>query len=112
MFTPESTAVTLRQACEALGINPKGAKLLRLGTNAVYRLASPTVVRISRVDRLHQMRRTVAVGRWLESVGYPAVRPLDVDQPVVIDGSAVTFWEALPDGERYATAAEVATLLL
>ena len=33
------------------------------------------------------------------------------DQPVVVDGSAATFWEALSDGETYASVPEVADLL-
>jgi aminoglycoside phosphotransferase (APT) family kinase protein len=84
---------------------------MRLGTNAVFRLTDPVVVRISRLDNLDEMVRTLAVARWLDSVGYPAVRALDYDQPVVIDGRAATFWKALSDGERYASASEVADLL-
>lgn len=111
MFTPESTKVTLREACEAVGLDPTDAHLMRLGTNAVFRLEAAVVVRIARLDNLDEMIRTVAVARWLESVGYPAVRALAFNQPVVIDGSAATFWEALSDGETYATVPEVAELL-
>jgi len=71
-----------------------GARLLRMGSNAVYRLTAPVIVRISRAGAdIEHARRTVAVARWLESVNYPAVRVLDVDQPVVLDGHAITFWE-------------------
>src|ERR1035438_7803120 len=62
-----------------------------------------------------EVRRTVTVARWLKSVGYPAVRvvDVDVDQPVVIDGQAVTFWEAVSDdGDQYASVAEVAGVLV
>ena len=104
--------MTLAEACRMAGLDPDGARLMRLGTNAVYRLASPVVVRIARADRLGDMSRTVAVARWLASVGYPAVRALSVDQPVVVDGFAATFWEALPDGEMYATATQVAQVLV
>lgn len=93
-------------------IDPAGARLLRLGTNAVYRLAVPIVVRIASVDRLDGMNRTIAVARWLASVEYPAVRALKVEQPLIIDGSAATFWEALPDSEKYGSVTEVAELLL
>lgn len=112
VFTPETTAVTLAEACRMAGLDPAGARLMRLGTNAVYRLTSPVVVRIARADRLSEMKRTVAVARWLASVGYPAVRALSADQPMVIDGSAATFWEALPDGDTYASAAQVAHVLV
>jgi hypothetical protein len=49
---------------------------------------------------------------WLESVGYPSVRALAVDQPIIIDGHAVTFWEPVSsDGDEYATIAEVADVI-
>lgn len=111
MFTVESTKVTLREACEAVGLDPTEAHLMRLGTNAVFRLESAVVVRIARLDNLDEMIRTVAVARWLESVDYPAVRALALNQPVVIDGSAATFWRAISDGESYASVSEVAELL-
>lgn len=111
VFTPESTKVTLRQACNVVGLDPTDARLMRLGTNAVFRLVDPVVVRIARLDNLDEMTRTVEVARWLESDGYPAVRALAFDQPVVIEGSAATFWEALSDGETYASVSEVADLL-
>ena len=61
---------------------------------------------------IERARRTVAVARWLESVGYPAVRVIDVDQPIVIDGHAITFWQSVSDdGQQYATVAEVAEVL-
>jgi aminoglycoside phosphotransferase (APT) family kinase protein len=95
------------------GLNVAGARLLRMGSNAVYHLTVPIVVRISRHDAdIDRARRAVAVGRWLESVDYPAVRAIDIDQPVVIDGHAITFWESVSDdGEQYATVGEVAEIL-
>lgn len=81
--------------------------MLRLGSNAVYRLQAPIVARVGRPGAdIASVRQTVAVARWLESVGYPAVRALSVDQPVILGGHAVTFWEALAD--EYATLDEVA----
>ncbi len=86
---------------------------MRIGSNAVYHLAAPVVVRISRSTAdLDRARRTVAVARWLESVGYPAVRAIDVGQQAEIGGHAITFWQAVSeDGEQYATVAEVAEVL-
>ena len=41
-----------------------------------------------------------------------AVRAVDVDQPVAVDGHLVTFWDAvLDDGDQYASAAEIAAPL-
>jgi len=102
------------RACAIAGIDAAGARLLRVGSNTVYRLKAPVIARVSRpgTDAGH-VRRTVAVARWLESVGYPAVRVVDVDQPVVIEGRLVTFWKAVSDdGDEYASTAEVAEVLL
>lgn len=104
----------LELACRIAGLEAEGARPLRIGSNAVYRLTGPIIVRISRpgIDVEHA-RRTVAVARWLKSVNYPAVRVLDVDQPVVLDGHAITFWEAVSDdGDQYATVGEVAEVLV
>ena len=107
------TLAVLKQACEAAGLSADGARLLRLGSNAVYRLAAPVVVRIARPEAdATPARRMVAVARWLESTGYPAVRALPLDQPVVIDSHAVTFWEAVSnDGDEYATIDQVAEVI-
>src|SRR5690349_20633049 len=104
----------LEQACATAGIDAEDACLLRVGSNAVYRLKPPIIARVSRpgVDA-GQVRRTVAVARWLEAVGYPAVRAVDVDQPVAADGHLVTFWDAVSDdGDQYASTAEVAEVLV
>ena len=95
------------------GLNADGARLLRLGSNAVYHLAAPVVVRISRHNAgLDEARRSVTVARWLESVDYPAVRVIDVDQPISIDGHTVTFWQSVSDdGDQFATVGEFAELL-
>jgi aminoglycoside phosphotransferase (APT) family kinase protein len=104
----------LERACATAGIDATGARPLRVGSNAVYRLTAPVIARVSRpgVDA-DTVRRTVAVARWLQSAGYPAVRVVDVDQPVVTGGHIVTFWEAVSDdGDQYASVAEVAEVLV
>jgi len=102
----------LKDACALAGYDPEDARLLRVGSNAVFRLAAPVVVRISRKSAdIDQARRTVGVARWLESVDYPAVRLAYAknEQPIVIDGHAITFWQAVSaDGDQYASVAEVA----
>ena len=104
----------LERACAFAGLNGHDARLLRLGSNIVYRLAAPVVVRISRQGAsLDNARRTVAVARWLETVDYPAVRVVDFDQPIVIDEHVITFWQAVSDdGDQYATVGEVAEALV
>ena len=104
----------LQRACAIAGLDATGARLLRVGSNAVYRLQAPVIARVSRPGAdPGQVRRTVAVARWLQSADYPAVRVVDVDQPVVIDQQVVTFWEAVSDdGDQYASVAEVAEVLV
>ena len=103
----------LEQACGIAGLSAHGARLLRIGSNAVYHLAEPVVARVSRKDAdLERSRRTVAVARWLESVDYPVVRAIAVEQPVEIDGHSITFWQSVSDdGDQYANIAEVARVL-
>jgi aminoglycoside phosphotransferase (APT) family kinase protein len=105
----------LNRACLIAGLDPGSPRLLRMGSNAVYRLSAPVIIRISRPGAdVDSARRTVAVARWLESVGYPSVRAVEVDgdQPIVIDGRAVTFWQAVSDdGDEYASVGEVAQVL-
>src|ERR1700685_3749982 len=104
----------LEQACAIAGIDATGARLLRVGSNAVYRLKAPIIARVSRPGAdPDQVRRTVAVARWLQSVDYPAVRVVDVDQPIVIGQHVITFWEAgSNDGDQYASLAQVAEVLV
>ena len=103
----------LRQACAIAGIDADGARLLRLGSNAVYRLKDRIVARVSRPGAdIDHASRTVAVARWLESVGYPAVRAIHVNQPIATDEYIITFWQALSkDGDQYASTPEIAEIL-
>ncbi|MEU1465592.1 aminoglycoside phosphotransferase family protein [Streptomyces sp. NPDC005727] len=113
-FTAGGTAPVLRDACRSAGLDPAGAELLRLGSNAVYRLVSePVIVRIARDPAvLPEMERAVDVARWLEQSNFPAARvPRDTAQPVVVGGRVVTFWESVQEREEYATVGELADLL-
>jgi aminoglycoside phosphotransferase (APT) family kinase protein len=87
---------------------------MRLGSNAVFRLAEPIVVRIARHEaETPNARQTIAVARWLESEKYPAVRALHFDQPIIVNGHAVTFWEAVsPVGNEWPSVTEIAELLV
>lgn len=94
---PEEVSAVLRSACTAAGFNSSGAELLRLSENAIYRLPGGIVVRISRPGQQAAAEREVAVARWLEAAGVDAVQAApDVEQPVGVDGRAVTFWQELP----------------
>jgi aminoglycoside phosphotransferase (APT) family kinase protein len=104
----------LEQACAIAGLDAENARLLRVGSNAVYRLKDAVVARVFRPGAdFDQARRSVAVARWLESAGYPAVRVVHVEQPVAVDSQVVTFWIALSDdADQYATVPETAEVLV
>ncbi|SCD48342.1 Phosphotransferase enzyme family protein [Streptomyces sp. DvalAA-14] len=113
-FTAETTLAVLREACAGAGLDAAEARLLRLGSNAVYELAGrPVIVRITAArDVLAEMERAVRVARWLEEERFPANRVLPgVAQPLVVGGRVVTFWESVQDDEEYATLPELADLL-
>lgn len=103
----------LEQACLAVGLRSSDARLLRGHTNAVILLAEdPVVVKIARRgSRLSDVTRTVAFARWLMTVGFPTVPLLPVDQPVVVDHHAVTFWTYLPQPEHPVKAVQLANPL-
>ena len=87
------------------------ATLLRGHTNAVFRLPQePVVVKIARRgSRLADVQRTVHFVRWLMSRGFPTV-PLHkaAEQPLDVDGHAVTFWDYLPQPDNPVSAAQIA----
>lgn len=112
-FDYDSTCETLRVACARVNLNAEGAELIRLGENAVYRLAQPVIVRIARTVAYEQdARKEVAVSRWLADEGFPATRALPVEQPVIVDGRVATFWESLSESEEYGAPRDVAELLI
>ncbi len=105
---------TLRQACAVVGFDAEDARPMRIGENAIIRLASPSVVaRIARTaDYLPDVAKEVAVARWFESIGFPAARLLPgVDQPLVVDGRVVTFWRQIGNGDEHGNLTELAAIL-
>ncbi|MGY2061319.1 phosphotransferase, partial [Nocardia gipuzkoensis] len=101
----------LKAACAAVGLDPAGAELLRLSENAIYKLPDGVVVRISRPGQQAAAQREVDVARWLEASGVRAVQVVsEIEQPVDVDGRAVTFWQELP-AHHHGTPAQVAGAL-
>lgn len=104
----------MRAACRATGLDCRGAELIRLGENALFRLASvPVVVRVARGEEwLPKAQREVAVSRWLTGEGFPATRAVeDLEQPLLIEGHPVTFWHLIVEGDRKATYGELGGIL-
>lgn len=100
-------------ACAAVGLDPTNAELIRLGSNAVFRLRhEPIIVRVARTaDQLDAVAREVAVSRWLAANDVRAVRALDLPQPLVAEGRAVTLWQSVSEDVEYGTTAELAATL-
>lgn len=77
----------------------------------MYRLAGGVVARVSRPGQFDAAAKEVRVSVWLGSLGVPVVEALtDIEQPVAVDGRAVTFWRELPP-HRFSTLEELADTL-
>nr|WP_086856000.1 aminoglycoside phosphotransferase family protein [Amycolatopsis lexingtonensis] len=99
-------------ACGKVDIDATSAELIRLGSNAVFRLNGKVIVRIARdKGRFTDAQRQVDVARWLAAEDYPANRALDVQQPVDAVGYPATFWVSVSEKEEYATVAQVASII-
>ena len=113
-FSSSAVLPALRAACERAGLSSDGAELLRLGENAIFQLASaPVVVRIARsADRLPRAEKELCVARWLAGAHVPAIRVYEeIDQPSLVDGHPVSFWQTVTGGEPTPTHADLARLL-
>jgi hypothetical protein len=112
-FTSVDASATLAATCSAIGLHNQGADLLRLGENAIFRLAQePVVVRIARnLDILNDAIKEVAVASWLRDSGLPAIEPTAIAQPIVIHDHPVTFWKLIPDSGIKATVGDLARIL-
>src|SRR5882757_9490126 len=105
-FTSARAQQVMVDACRMVGLRSDGARLIRLGENALFRLERhPVIVRIARsVAYVDAARLEVRVPRWLAAEGFLAARVVeDVEQAVVVAGHPVTFWHAIEEGDREAT---------
>ncbi|MBF6298986.1 aminoglycoside phosphotransferase family protein [Nocardia amamiensis] len=101
----------VRSAGTAVGLDVDHAEPIQVSENAIYRLPGSVVARVSRPGQLAAARREVNVARWLQQSGVPAVQVVpDVDQPVEVEGHAITFWRELPPHHQ-GTPTQVAALL-
>jgi aminoglycoside phosphotransferase len=101
----------LSAAGRRAGLDSAGAALIRLGENVLFRLSAGIIARVTRPGQTAAAAREVAVARWLEAGDVSAVQVWpDVDQPVEVNGRAVTWWRELPP-HKNGTAPQVATAL-
>jgi phosphotransferase family enzyme len=90
----------LAAACASVGLDGDGAQLLYSRANAVYKLAGrPIVARLryapGSATWMERLSVSVRATAWLNTLAFPAVRPLDVGQPAAAQGYIVTFWHYL-----------------
>jgi len=113
-FTSAGATRVMVAACRAAGLDDRGAELIRLGENALFRLASvPVIVRVARGEEWMPKARTeVAVSEWLAEEGFSAARIVgDLEQPLLVEGHPVTFWHLIVEGDRKATYGELGGVL-
>ncbi|MFC9328869.1 phosphotransferase family protein [Kitasatospora sp. NPDC057015] len=109
-FSESEVGHVLDAACRTVGLDASGATVLRGHTNAVFLLASsPVVVKIARRgSNAEEVRRTVRLVEWLVGMDFPTVSLLPLEQPVLVDGHAVTFWKYLPQPDHPVAAQQLA----
>ncbi|MFB7614028.1 phosphotransferase family protein [Kitasatospora sp. NPDC056181] len=112
-FSESEVNRVLEAACRAAGLDASGATVLRGHTNAVFLLASsPVVVKIARRgSNVAEVRRTVELVEWLVGMDFPTVPLLPLEQPVLVDGHAVTFWKYVPQPDHPVAAQHLAAPL-
>ncbi|MEU8786512.1 aminoglycoside phosphotransferase family protein [Streptomyces sp. NPDC048637] len=113
-FTSAGAARVLAAACRRAGLDDDGARLIRFGENALFRLtAHPVVVRIARsTEYLDSARGEVEVSRWLLHEGFPVTRAVDdLEQPLTVDGHPVTFWHLIEESRRKPSYGELGAVL-
>lgn len=111
-FTDESARQALTRACQLAGVAARSVELIRMGSNAVYRVDGDVIARVApSAQLLANATKQIDVARWLESVDFPATRALDVNQPMAADGRVVTFWESISRETVYAPIRDVAALI-
>ncbi|MFF1421077.1 phosphotransferase [Streptomyces sp. NPDC058280] len=113
-FTAARAAEVMALACRRAGLDPDGARLLRLGENGLFRLAAhQVVVRIARsTEYLESAQGEVRVSRWLAGESFPVTRVIDdLEQPLIVDGHPVTFWHLIEESDRKPTYGELGGVL-
>lgn len=112
---PAAAASALVDATGRRGLDACDSRLIRLFGTAVYHLpAVDAVARIAPVTSPESVTRldtSVRLTRWLCGIGFPAVEPLSVEQPVTSHGCAVTFWRYLPQDGPEPVPADLGRLL-
>ncbi|GAA3860535.1 aminoglycoside phosphotransferase family protein [Saccharothrix violaceirubra] len=114
-FTTDVLTAVLERLCAGLGLDHRGARLVKLTANAVFDLPAERVhVRIvGSMGLQHRAPKVVAVARWLAAHGVPAVRLVEeVPQPLVVGDHVATVWHTVPVTGRAVDGRDLGRLLL
>ena len=111
--TKERLGAVLEDLQALAGIDVTGARLIKFTNNAVFSLPHAQVVaRIAgSATMTAQIAKVIKVAQWLEDGGVPAVRLLDLDQPLVIDDLHLTLWHEVRGGGPAPTGVDLAAIL-
>jgi hypothetical protein len=111
--TDERLRIVLAEVQSSTGIDVTGAQLIKFTNNAVFALPHAGVVaRIAgSATMADRVDKVIRVARWLAAGQVPAVRLLDLPQPLTIDGFKVTLWHQVPGGGPTPTGTDLAEIL-
>jgi len=104
----------LAAVCQACGLDPTGAQLIRHVNNAVFRLARhPVVVRlVSLPSYVPRAELAVRAATWFAEHDVPAIRLVPgLAQPVRVGEHVATLWQEVPEVGPEPTGADLARML-
>ncbi|MFC7342499.1 phosphotransferase enzyme family protein [Saccharopolyspora griseoalba] len=111
---PPELELALTEICASVGLNPRGARLIRFINNGVFLLRDdPVIVRVVLSPSFaHRARTAVEAAHWLAMHGVPAVRLLPgVEQPVTVGPHCGTLWQFVPEDGPSPGSADLGRLL-
>jgi aminoglycoside phosphotransferase (APT) family kinase protein len=112
IFTPAYVVRLAQDAAMSAGLASDPAELIRVGTNAVLRLPCGVVARVARdMSSMDSIGREVVIARALTAAGIPSAEPLQLDQPIAVQGHPITFWAEIKQGRHEPTVADLGRIL-
>lgn len=102
MADPARYLTALAAVCAQSGLDGHHARTLHIRANAVFHLPREgVVVRLRSApgptgEVMERLTAAIQVTRWLRAQSFPATEPIDIDQPMAVDGYLATFWRYVP----------------
>jgi len=104
----------LTEICQAHGLDPTRARLIKSTNSADFDLPrADVVIKVAGSGLItDRIPNVVRVAHWLEAADFPAVRLVpDLEQPVHAQGHAATVWRRVVDGGPEPTGRDLARLI-